>query len=234
MGLFEHFPYTNFHELNLVWLLDKMKDLIRECESFKNEIQTEWENWKSTHETPTSVPCETIFAHVLPATQNDPYRRELDSNYAVKQGQSWLKAKVSRDFLKVGNVYFGYVEYTQYRGDIGSPDLPVYSSVARRKDPLLPGFKVIQTQIADGVVTRWDVEDDQAPSELNVAVGLYETDVLRGSVIKESDDSLYLDMFHYPQGSWDGYLNLEETISEGLHAGRCTIRANIIIVKEDV
>lgn len=230
MGLFEHFPYTNFHELNLVWLLDEMKKLKREWSEFKNEMRTEWENWKI----PSSVPCDTIFAHVLPATQNDPYRRELDSSYAVKQGQSWLKAKVSRDFLKVGNVYYGYVEYSQYRGDIGSPDLPVYSSVARRKDPLLPGFKVIQTQIADGVVTRWEVEDDQAPSELNVAVGLYETSVLKDCVIEESDDSLFLDMFHYPQGSWDGYLNLEETISEGLHAGTCTIRANIIIVKENV
>ena len=26
MGLFEHFPYTNFHELNLDWLLSKVKD----------------------------------------------------------------------------------------------------------------------------------------------------------------------------------------------------------------
>lgn len=27
MGIFEHFPYTNFHELNLDWLLRKMKEL---------------------------------------------------------------------------------------------------------------------------------------------------------------------------------------------------------------
>lgn len=27
MGLFEHFPYTNFHELNLDWLLNNQKDL---------------------------------------------------------------------------------------------------------------------------------------------------------------------------------------------------------------
>lgn len=27
MGLFEHFPYANFHELNLDWLLQKMKEL---------------------------------------------------------------------------------------------------------------------------------------------------------------------------------------------------------------
>ena len=26
MGLFEHFPYTNFHELNIGWILDKLRD----------------------------------------------------------------------------------------------------------------------------------------------------------------------------------------------------------------
>ena len=27
MGIFEHFPYTNFHEVNLDWLLEKVKNL---------------------------------------------------------------------------------------------------------------------------------------------------------------------------------------------------------------
>lgn len=27
MGIFEHFPYTNFHEVNLDWLLAKVKEL---------------------------------------------------------------------------------------------------------------------------------------------------------------------------------------------------------------
>lgn len=233
MGLFEHFPYTNFHELNLVWFLDKMKDLIREWESFKNEMRTEWENWKTEHENPTSVPCETIFAHVLPATQNDHYRRELDSTYATKQGVSHLTAKVSRDFLKVGNTYYGYIEYSQYNGIIGSADPPVYDAVARRMDPLLPGFKVLQTQLASAIVMR-GVSGQSAPSNLNVAVSLYDTNKLRGAIIEESDNALYLDMFHYPQGSGVTPLNLEGDISAGLDNGTCTIRANIIIVKEDV
>lgn len=37
MGLFEHFPYTNFHELNLDWLLNKVKDLANRMDNF--EIQ---------------------------------------------------------------------------------------------------------------------------------------------------------------------------------------------------
>lgn len=31
MGAFEQFPYTNFHELNLDWIIEKIKE-------FKNEI----------------------------------------------------------------------------------------------------------------------------------------------------------------------------------------------------
>lgn len=48
MGLFEHFPYTNFHELNLDWWIDAMKKLEarvealeRRIESIKQEILTE-------------------------------------------------------------------------------------------------------------------------------------------------------------------------------------------------
>ena len=35
MGLFEHFPYTNFHELNLGWFLDKFKALLAEWGIYK-------------------------------------------------------------------------------------------------------------------------------------------------------------------------------------------------------
>lgn len=27
MGAFEHFPYTNFHELNAGWIIDKLNEL---------------------------------------------------------------------------------------------------------------------------------------------------------------------------------------------------------------
>ena len=34
MGLFDQFPYTNFHELNLDWLLRMMKELNNTVENF--------------------------------------------------------------------------------------------------------------------------------------------------------------------------------------------------------
>lgn len=38
MGLFEHFPYTNFHGLNLDWILQKLEDL----ETWKTMVNDSW------------------------------------------------------------------------------------------------------------------------------------------------------------------------------------------------
>ena len=35
MGIFEHFPYTNFHELNLDWLLNAVKKLDKKVETIQ-------------------------------------------------------------------------------------------------------------------------------------------------------------------------------------------------------
>lgn len=42
MGVFDHFPYTNFHELNLSWCLK----LLREFDVKLDEL----EEWRNTHE----------------------------------------------------------------------------------------------------------------------------------------------------------------------------------------
>lgn len=47
MGLFENFPYTNFHNLNLDWVIKVLKNAVSELE----EIQTNWENVRDTANT---------------------------------------------------------------------------------------------------------------------------------------------------------------------------------------
>lgn len=42
MGLFDHFPYTNFHELNLQWILCHFTEFIKAIDDL--------EEWKSQHE----------------------------------------------------------------------------------------------------------------------------------------------------------------------------------------
>lgn len=36
--LFEQFPYTNFHEINLDWILKKVKDMEKEFEDYKASV----------------------------------------------------------------------------------------------------------------------------------------------------------------------------------------------------
>lgn len=38
MGLFEQFPYTNFHELNLDWILTKIKEFQTRLDSFQDTV----------------------------------------------------------------------------------------------------------------------------------------------------------------------------------------------------
>lgn len=38
--LFEQFPYTNFHEINLDWLLKRVKDMEKEFEDYKASVTT--------------------------------------------------------------------------------------------------------------------------------------------------------------------------------------------------
>ena len=41
MGLFEQFPYSNFHELNLDWILAKIKELDKKVDSIEDRILNE-------------------------------------------------------------------------------------------------------------------------------------------------------------------------------------------------
>ena len=38
MGLFEHFPYTNFHDLNLDWIIQALKDLDKKVDTIEERV----------------------------------------------------------------------------------------------------------------------------------------------------------------------------------------------------
>ena len=52
MGIFEHFPYTNFHDLNQDWILTRVKEVLSEAESL--------EQWKGTHEQEYQILAEKV------------------------------------------------------------------------------------------------------------------------------------------------------------------------------
>ena len=41
MGLFEHFPYVNFHQLNIDWILERMKESLAQIEEFKTRLDSD-------------------------------------------------------------------------------------------------------------------------------------------------------------------------------------------------
>ena len=54
MALFEHFPYTNFHSLNIQWAIDKIQTLLQQGETLYTQLQewrtdtdTELDTWKT-------------------------------------------------------------------------------------------------------------------------------------------------------------------------------------------
>lgn len=52
MGFFDKYPYTDFHELNLDWVLNHFKDFITEIDSlneWKAQHETEYQELKECH-----------------------------------------------------------------------------------------------------------------------------------------------------------------------------------------
>lgn len=53
MGVFEHFPYANFHNLNLDWILEHFKEFnaaLDSLEEWKAEHQKEYEDLKKIYD----------------------------------------------------------------------------------------------------------------------------------------------------------------------------------------
>ena len=53
MGLFDHFPYTNFHELNLTWILEHFNEFIASFEQIDHWIENhekEYEELKKLYD----------------------------------------------------------------------------------------------------------------------------------------------------------------------------------------
>jgi hypothetical protein len=89
MGLYEHFPYSNYHELNLDWLLSKVK-----------EIQTDIDEinaWKETFSASINqqianliTQVNTEFNQLKIDIQNEftDYRTETDAQFEAQRAET--------------------------------------------------------------------------------------------------------------------------------------------------
>lgn len=100
MGLFERFPYTNFHELNTDWLLKKMKELIEAMETFKATESLKFADpiiWDIT----TQYQKSTI---VLDPTGNAYLSLQpVPANIQLNDNSYWLEIFNFTDYTRTAN-----------------------------------------------------------------------------------------------------------------------------------
>lgn len=76
MGLWEHFPYTNFHNLNLDWIVTKVKEL--------NQKVTELDQWAQTHQGKYEVLLQRVNAI---ETEIDTFETQIRSEFDQLKAQ---------------------------------------------------------------------------------------------------------------------------------------------------
>lgn len=75
MGLFDHFPYTNFHELNLTWILEHFCEFIKaldELQDWKTEHEKEYEELKQLY--------DDILAGNFPESIQNAFNEWMEKN----------------------------------------------------------------------------------------------------------------------------------------------------------
>ena len=87
MGLFNHFPYTNFHELNIDWLMNKVKTLEEKVKTLEDLTDFSGDNafvinakLGSTNESGGSASVDCTFDELALAIQNGK-RPVLKANF---------------------------------------------------------------------------------------------------------------------------------------------------------
>lgn len=82
MGVFEHFPYTNFHELNLDWLLESMRQLADDMENYDANMQQFVDQWMADHpEVTTTVQDGSLTIEKF----TDELKAEVEKDYITPQ-----------------------------------------------------------------------------------------------------------------------------------------------------
>lgn len=89
MGLYEHFPYSNYHELNLDWILSKMKELQENIDVINS--------WKETFSAQINAQISNLISEVneeftqLKADiekEFTDYRTETDAKFEAQRAET--------------------------------------------------------------------------------------------------------------------------------------------------
>lgn len=87
MGLFDHFPYTNFHELNLTWILEKMKALSAEVDTLNSWMATHKEEYQEAITRLEAVENEIATFEAEIEAQFNQLQADLEADFAKQKAE---------------------------------------------------------------------------------------------------------------------------------------------------
>ena len=103
MGVFENLPYTNFHELNLGWIIEKMKELLGKTEQIDQAV-TDAEAAAAEAEAAAASGRTKDWSSDM--VFNSDYASARSNNYIFQQGSivtGCVSFYAADDFGSVGN-----------------------------------------------------------------------------------------------------------------------------------
>lgn len=87
MGLFDHFPYSNFHELNLTWILEKMKALSAEVATLNSWMATHKEEYQEAITRLEAVENEIATFEAEIEAQFAQLQADLEADFAEQKAE---------------------------------------------------------------------------------------------------------------------------------------------------
>lgn len=88
MGLFENFPYTNFHELNLDWLLKNMLDLKSQLDNYGQVVENFLPSFHGNWNESTNYPALSV---VLNGGVYYQAKKDVPAGVATSNSEYWLE-----------------------------------------------------------------------------------------------------------------------------------------------
>lgn len=113
MGIFRQFPYTNFHEMNMDWLLSKVKELAAEWLTYSEN----WEKWK----TDTDVAFLKLKTYVEDYFDNLDIKSEINILFDELKTAGFFdeaiaRAIINRQKINTRMIYSNFFNYADHAG----------------------------------------------------------------------------------------------------------------------
>lgn len=120
MGIFRNFPYSNFHEMNMDWIISKIKELINEWLTYNEN----WELWKND----ITTAFNELKTYVEDYFANLDIRIEVENLFDKLTEQGFFSEIASQLLLKKEQVVVNMVGsmFNPYVGEAGAPQGACY------------------------------------------------------------------------------------------------------------